>query len=326
MQRTLVTGANGLLATNIIITLLNRGYQVRGLLRDKKKYKGPEHKNLELVTGDITNYTRINKALSECNSVIHVAALTSHNINHFTPYKKINVDATESLIQQSIVNGISKFVYVSSANTFGFGTLQNPGTENTPIRHPFSSSFYAISKLEAQQKVLSHQEQIPVCVVNPTFLIGPYDGKPSSGRIILMGYNKRVIFCPPGGKNFVNATDAATGAVDALEKGKNGQTYLLAGDNLSFHDFFQKLIQINEQRSFIVTIPSFLLNIAGYIGSFLRFTGIKTQLSVTNTRMLCINNFYTSTKAREELETEFRDIETGIREAIEWFRKEGKID
>jgi dihydroflavonol-4-reductase len=141
-----------------------------------------------------------------------------------------------------------------------------------------------------------------------------------------MGYNKRVIFCPPGGKNFVNATDAAKGVVDALEKGENGQAYLLAGENLSFRNFFQKLIQITQQHSFIITIPAFLLNTGGYIGNLLKSLGIKTQLSVTNTRILCVNNFYTSQKAQKELKSEFRDIETGIGEAIEWFRKEGKID
>jgi len=326
MQKILVTGANGLLATNVIVTLLRKGYQVRGLLRNIIKYKGPEHENLELVTGDITDYHRMQEVLKGCDSVIHVAALTSHEINHYSPYKKVNIDATESLILLSTEKKIKKFVYVSSANTFGFGTLENPGTENTPIRPPFSSSFYALSKLEAQEKVLSHQNKIPVCIVNPTFMIGPYDGKPSSGQIILMGFNKKVIFCPPGGKNFVNAVDAAEGVVNALEMGKNGQAYLLAGNNLSFHDFFQKLIRINKQRSFIITVPAFLLNTGGYFGNFLRFLGFKTQLSITNTRMLCINNFYTSDKAKRELNTNFRDIEAGIREAIEWFRKDGKID
>jgi dihydroflavonol-4-reductase len=130
------TGANGLEATIIIVALLERGYLVRGLLRDFGKYKGPEHKDLELVTGDITDYRKMQEVLTECDSVIHVAALTSHDINHFTPYKNINIDATESLIQQSISKGIKKFIYVSSANAFGFGTLENPGTENTPIRPP----------------------------------------------------------------------------------------------------------------------------------------------------------------------------------------------
>ncbi len=326
MQRILVTGANGLLATNLIVALLEKGYLVRGLLRDRRKYKGPDHQNLELVTGDITDQKRMQEVLEECNSVIHVAALTSHDIRHYDPYKKINVDATESLAEQAIEQKIKKFVYVGSANAFGFGTLENPGTENMPIRPPFSNSFYAISKLEAQHRVLSYQKKIHACVVNPTFMIGPYDGKPSSGRIILMGYNKRIIFCPPGGKNFVNATDAAQGVIDALERGENGQAYLLAGENLTFRDFFQKLTRIKARQSLILPIPALLLNTGGYIGSFLRFLGIKTQLSITNTRMLCINNFYTSEKAQKKLKTEFSGIETGIREAIEWFKKNGKID
>jgi dihydroflavonol-4-reductase len=322
MSKILITGANGLLATNTIAALLAKGYKIRGLLRSPGKYKGPLHPNLELIAGDITDDHSLDRALNECNYTIHVAALTSHNITKYSPYKTINVDATETLLKLSIAHGIKKFV--SSANAFGFGSLKAPGNEETPIRPPFSKSLYALSKLEAQQQVLKYKNKIPLTVVNPTFMIGPYDGKPSSGQIILMGYKKKIIFCPPGGKNFVNVTDAAKGVVAALEKGKNGEPYLLAGENLTFRQFFQKLSKINSGRPIIVTIPAFILEIAGLWGNMLRRFGVKTQLSLTNMRMLCVHNFYSAEKATNHIGVQFGKIETGIQEAIKWF-KENKV-
>ena len=90
--------------------------------------------------------------------------------------------------------GVKKFIYVSTANAFGYGTLTKLGSENEEIKVPFSKLYYALSKLKAQQSVLLRKKEIDVITVNPTFLIGPYDSKPSSGKIILLGYQKRLVF------------------------------------------------------------------------------------------------------------------------------------
>lgn len=325
MAKVLITGANGLLATNIILVLLEKNYQVRGLLRDQNKYKGPEHPDIELTEGDITSEDTVKSALAGCDFVIHVAALTAHDLSRYNPYLKVNVEATEMLLKASLEKNIKKFVYVSSANAFGFGTRDKPGHEQKPIKPPFSGSHYAKSKLEGQERTLKFKNHMDVSVVNPTFMIGPYDSKPSSGRIIIMGYRKKVIFCPPGGKNFVNVTDAARGTVKALEAGKNGETYLLSGENLTYKQFFKKLSGITESKPHIITLPHFILLTAGVLGSFMRLLGIKTQLSLTNMKMLCVKNFYSNEKARRELGVDFYPIDTGIKEAVKWFKENGII-
>ncbi len=152
-------------------------------------------------------------------------------------------------------------------------------------------------------------------------MIGPYDGKPSSGAIIQMGYGKKLIFHPPGGKNFVNVEDAAAGVVDALEKGKNGEAYLLAGENLSYRQFFKKLGNQTGQRPILIQVPRFILLSAGYLGNFLRFLGIKTPLTSINMKILCVRNYYSNQKTRSELGTAFYPIENGIRKAIHWFKE-----
>ena len=321
MAQVMVTGANGLLATNVIAELLTKGYQVRGLLRNEDKYNGPIHENLGLKEGDITDINALDDIIKDCDYVIHVAALTSHDLTNYELYQKINAEATENLLQQSLHNHCKKFIYVSSANAFGFGDIQAPGTEKSPIRPPFSESYYAQSKLEGQQRILKYTDRIHTTVVNPTFMIGPYDGKPSSGQIIKMGYNKKIIFCPPGGKNFVNARDAAKGVVAALEIGQNGEAYLLAGENLTYKEFFKKLSALTNNKAFFVRIPGPLLQWAGRIGTMLQKIGIQTQLSLTNTKMLCVKNFYNNDKAIKELKVQFAPIEQGIKEAIEWFQK-----
>lgn len=321
MSTVLVTGANGLLATNIIIELLSRSYSVKGMLRNIDNFQYNNHPNLELIQGNITENQSVEKAIKNCDYVIHAAALTNPDQLYYSDYQYINATATKNLILKAIEENLEKFVYVGTANAFGYGTKENPGDESVKIKKPFTTSYYAVSKLEGQDIALSFKDKINTTVVNPTFMLGGYDSKPSSGTIILMGYKKRIILYPPGGKNFVHVKDAARGVVNALEFGKNGEAYLLSNENLSYKEFFDKLSDLTENRPVYVKLPRFVLLTIGVFGSFLRILGIKTSLSLTNMRILCINNFYSNNKATRELNLVFQPVENAIEEAVDWFRK-----
>lgn len=325
MPTVLVTGANGLLATNIIIKLLERGYHVKGLLRNREKFQYPGHPNLELIESDITNSLSVKKALPGCHSVIHVAALTAQTFLRYDAYNKVNVQATEELIKLAIDAKIIRFIYVSSANAFGYGSKENPGNETTSMKAPFTSSFYARSKQEGQKRVLSYRDKIEVVVVNPTFMLGAYDGKPSSGQIILMGYHKRIIFHPSGGKNFVHVADVAKGTIQALENGPAGEAYLMANENLSYREFFRQLAEVTHRKPILIPLPKFLLIAVGYIGDTLRFIGYPVSFSSVNMRSLCVHNYYSNKKAREQLGMNFRPVKQAITEAIEWFRSKDML-
>src|SRR5690606_2128803 len=209
-------------------------------------------------------------------------------------YHLINVQGTQNVIQAAIGNHIKKIVYVGTANTFGYGSSVVPGNETLPPDKPFSDAWYARSKLEGQRSMLAAADKVAVTIVSPTFMIGPYDGKPSSGAIIRMGYRKKVLFHPPGGKNFVNVVDAANGVVDALEKGRHKEAYLLAGENLTYRAFFKRLCVQTGQQTLLIRVPGTLLRITGYIGDLLRLLGVRTALSTVNMKILRINNYYFS--------------------------------
>ena len=151
--------------------------------------------------------------LAKINHNILLVALPNKNLETLAlDIEKLNVETSKTLLEKSIKNDIETFINVSSANAFSYGSLQNPGHETKSIKAPFDKSLYAQSKLEAQNeffKVGNSQQKTKVITVNPTFMIGKFDTKPSSGRIILSAYKKKIIFYPPGGKNYINVKDAA---------------------------------------------------------------------------------------------------------------------
>ncbi len=319
MKKIFVTGITGLLGANVVIKLLEDGYFVIALVRKKSNYLGEKNKSLKLIEGDL--FSDFSEYLKDVNFIIHIAAETKQNLLNYEDYRKVNYEGVVHLLSQSV--NVEKFLFVSTANTLGFGSLDDLGTENDQWKYPFNESFYAKSKLESENFLLENNKA-KVIIVNPTFMMGAYDNKPSSGKIIFWIWKKKLVFYPKGGKNFVNAEDAAEGICKALEKGKSGEKYLLANENLKYKDFFKIVNNVTGQQSILLPIPDFILIFLGFIGDFLRFIKIKTNLSSANMKALRIDNFYSNQKSINELGIHYQPIEKGITDAVEYFKNKTK--
>ncbi|KYH05194.1 dihydroflavonol 4-reductase [Chryseobacterium cucumeris] len=317
MKKVCVTGATGLLGTNVILKLLQNGYSVTALVRQKSSWLGEENENLMLVEADLL--CDISVYLTDIDCIIHVAAETRQNLIRYDEYRKANYEAVVNLFTHAELMGVKKFLFVSTANTLGFGNTAFLGSEKAPQIYPFTHSLYAQSKLEAEEYLLKNSKNTDVIIVNPTFMIGAYDSKPSSGKIIFWVWKKKLIFYPKGGKNFVHVEDAANGVVNAVEKGKNGEKYLLANENLSYREFFKKVNRITRQNPIMIPIPNKLLSFLGLIGDVLRKFKIKTDLSSSNMKALQISNYYSNQKSIEELGVQYQPIDKAIKDAVQYF-------
>lgn len=317
MKKIFITGATGLLGANVIIKLLKDGYFVIALVRKKSSYLGEKNENLKLIEGDL--FADISSFLPEIDSLIHIAAETRQDLVTYEDYKRVNYDGTLSLFTQAKACGVKRFIFISSANTLGYGSRKNPGNENSFPLYPFTKSMYAQSKMEAEDYLLQHAGKTQLIILNPTFMIGKYDHKPSSGKIIFWAWKKRVIFYPKGGKNFVHAEDAAQGVVQAIEYGKSGEKYLLAHENLKYKDFFKKVNHITNQKTVMIPIPDTVLSILGWIGDGLRKMNIKTNLCTYNMKALQVHNYYSNQKSVEELGIRYKSIDKALQDAIEYF-------
>ncbi|GAB3424881.1 NAD-dependent epimerase/dehydratase family protein [Niabella aquatica] len=314
-----VTGISGLLGTNLTLLLLKKGHTVKGLVRNKKTFRQIRNEHLHLVQGELQD--DLSPHLKDVDVVIHAAAVTRQNLTRYSDYYKINHTATVQLMQTAIKMNVKKFIYVSSANTIGYGSADTIiAPEHKPMKEPFTRSFYARSKAAAEQYVLQQCNKIDVIIINPTFMIGAYDSKPSSGKIILMGMKRRLLFCPPGGKNFVAVSDVAMVIEQCIHAGQNGKRYLVTGENISYADFFKKIRQQTHKMQWIIPLPRIILNVMGYMGDGLRYCNIQTSLSSNNMGILCINNFYSNSSSVKELQGQCQNINEAITETIRYFK------
>ena len=308
MEKVMVTGANGMLASNIIAELLEQGYEVTGTVRSIGKYHGPQGAELRLEECDFKDTAAMERLMEGCSAIVHVAAMTSQGENDYEKFRKVNVTATENLVKTAIRKGLKRFLYVSTANAIGYGE-----GEGKPMMYPFTASHYAVSKAEAEKVILPYKDRIDIVITNPTFMAGRYGTAQGSNRLFNMVRKSPVVFCPKGGKNVLDVREAARGMVLALKKGRNGENYLITGRNYSYHELFSEAANAIGRHPLLITVPNFLLKAAGALGDLLHKMGISSDLSTANVTMLMINNHYNATKAEKELgfkaaPADFREI------------------
>ncbi len=321
-MKILVTGANGLLGHHVVMQLQQMHHDIRIILRGSRDLYF-DTKDIEIIQGTFTDYISLRNAADECDAIIHIAAVTATDLLHYDDYRSINTAGAANVIRVSNELNINKLVFVSTANTIGYGNPEKLADERSDIEYPFSKSFYARSKVEAEKLFVEAYKKTGrhVIIINPTFMIGSHDVKPSSGKLILMGYRKPRMFTPKGGKNFVAVTDVATAVCNALTMGQNGERYLASGVNLSFAEFFKLQSRVGEYQQNIIEIPDAFLEMAGKAGDFIRLFGVKTEICSMNINQLLIQEYYSNKKAVKELKMPQKPIDEAIFEALVWFKE-----
>lgn len=318
-MKILVTGANGLLGSHVAAELIKRNYKVRVLVRPGSNLSALEGLPVEYFMGQLTLKEDVEKAVSGCTGVIHSAALAVHKPTHLKAFYLINVESTRYIAEACIKMGNIRLVHVSTANCYRNGSISNPGTEANPFPVWMKKSGYAYSKYLAEQLVLDlvRENGLDAVVVSPAFIVGK-DAKPGGGRIFNYILGRKIAFHPPGGKNFVDAGAAAAGVANALEKGRKGEAYLLAGENMTYSQFFRLVKTVTGQRTLLVPVPCLFLRLAGLAGDLSeKLLNKPLALTSVNARMLCLGNYYTPQKAIKEIDFHVVPVKEAIEKALQ---------
>lgn len=324
MNKVFVTGADGMLGSSICRELLQQGYEVKALCFPNRKTTTLNNLPIEIVEGDVSNKDLLVSAMKGCNYVIHVAALMSLWPRRSELIRRVNIDGTKNVMQAAEELKMVRMVHIGTASSFNNGSKENPGNENNPyVGHKFKMD-YIDSKYEAQNLLLDQFKNtgFPVIIINPTFMIGPFDSGPSSGKMLIAIYKNKLKLYNRGGKNFVCSKDVAVATVNALKKGRLGQCYIAGNENLEYKEFFEKAFK-KMNKPFVMTgVPNPILLTAGFLGSVAgRVTKKPPVLSMGIALLAKENNYFTSEKAVKELDMPQTPIEVGIEQCLDWFKE-----
>ncbi|NLS95536.1 MAG: NAD-dependent epimerase/dehydratase family protein [Planctomycetaceae bacterium] len=319
----LVTGATGLVGNNVVRQLLARGARVRVLVRESSDPRPLEGLDVERVCGDICQPDSLKQACQGAHAVIHAAGYVHIGRSNLDVHRTVNVDGTRNVARAARASG-ARMIHVSSTDAAGVGSLKEPADEDTPLADPMGCS-YAITKREAEQVV---QEEIArgldAVIVNPGFMLGPWDWKPSSGRMLLEVARGRALVAPPGHFSVCDVRDVAAGILSAVERGQCGRRYLLAGKTMSYLEAFRLFADVTGGRRPFGCPGVAVSMIGGWIGDLgTLLTGHESDVNSAAVRIARLPKTYSSRRAEQELGYARRPVEESARDAWQWFREHG---
>ena len=329
MSKVFVTGPDGLLGSNIVRELLDRKCDVRAMVlpgRDPMTLKGLP---IEVVYGDITKKEDVIELSKGCDFFINVAAITDMWPSRGEIYFRINVKGTENAIEAVLANKMKRMVHIGSASSFGYGTIENPGNETTPFKSAKYKVDYIESKKLGQEKVIQAVKErgLPAIVVCPTFMMGPYDSKPSSGAMIIAIIKGKMPAFSSGGKNWVYVKDVSRGVCNALTLGRDGEAYILGGENLTYVDAVKRIsVAVGQKKIPRFVAPDLFLKLFGLLGTISgAITKKAPALTINLAKIACDGHYFSPKKAIEELRMPQTPIEVGVKEAQQWFIDNGYL-
>ncbi|MEG3435721.1 hopanoid-associated sugar epimerase [Pannus brasiliensis CCIBt3594] len=323
-MRAFVTGGTGFIGANLVRLLLDRGYEVRALVRPESDLQNLRGLEIELIEGHL-NDPEIDLSLRDCPVLFHVAA-------HYSLWQKdreklyeSNVLGTRNLLAAARKAGVERVVYTSSVAAIGVGKdgRSVDETHQSPVEkligHYKKSKYYA--EQEAKEAIRSGQD---IVIVNPSTPIGPFDSKPTpTGDIILRFLRRQMPAYVNTGLNVIDVRDVAIGHLLALEKGRTGERYILGNQNMSLKELLEELSEITGIPAPKMSIPVWIPQIVAWVDEkILAPLGKTPSVPLDGVRMSKQKMYYDPSKAFRELGLPRSPISIALQDAVDWFDRD----
>ncbi|HEY3656631.1 MAG TPA: hopanoid-associated sugar epimerase [Steroidobacteraceae bacterium] len=327
-MRALVTGASGFVGAAVARALVQAGWQVRALVRTASDRTNLQNLPLEIAVGDLTVAASLNRALSDCAVLFHVAADYRLGAPNPSQLYLTNVEGTRNLLTAAAHAGVEKIVYTSSVATMGIPADGSPGDERTPVSLAAMIGHYKRSKFLAERLVLEAASAgTPAVIVNPSTPVGPGDVKPTpTGQLVLDAAAGRMPAYVDTGLNVVHVDDVAAGHLMAFHHGRTGERYILGGEDLTLQQILGYIAQLAGRKPPRIRLPyAAVLPIAYIAEAVARVTGRSGRITLEGVRMSRKHMFFSSAKAARELGYQWRPAALAFDDAVRWFRERGLL-
>lgn len=264
-MKVLVTGANGLIGSNLIRELILKGYEVTALVRHSSNLQSIKKLKINLIIGDILDFDSLIKASKNCEFIFHTVSIFTLQSKVNAKHDLIALKGTENIIKAAQHNEVRRVILTSSSVVFGSNKSALIHDENNEITD-FDEPPYIFTKKNQQDVAFNYANELGVEMVSvcPTMVLGPhvYSLGPSSS-IIISYLNDLTRATYQGGCNIVSSLDVAKGHIIAAENGINNETYIIGSENLNWEEIHNTISELCG-----VEAPLWTCNYtAGYVAS-----------------------------------------------------------
>lgn len=322
-----ITGANGFIGNHLIRDILGRGHRPLAFLQ-KGSPLGPLRElegAFDSLPGDLLDADSLDAFLRRCDAVFHLAGLNRYWARDRDLFWRVNLQGVRNLIDGCLRRGVGKLVHVSSCITLGASEKPVPRNEESSynlgdLRFPYGETKKAG---EDEVQAAARKKGLPAVIVNPVSAIGEMDFGPTPiGKPILDIIDGRWPVYVAGGACFVDVRDVARGMWLALERGREGEKYLLAGENLTHREFMSRVAISAGRSAPRIRIPRPVIGAAAWTTEWVadRITRQEPVLTTGMSGLIGRYLYFDGSKAREELGFEAGPSLPAIRRSVDWFQ------
>lgn len=322
-MKVLVTGATGFVGGAVARALVRTGVDVRVLARPESDLQNLQGLEVERLAGDLRDPASLRKSLNGCQQLYHVAAHYALWAKDPAIFYDINVTGTRNLLEAARETGIERTVYCSTIGAIGLPPGGGLGTEDTPVSLDQMAGHYKRSKYLAEQEVLKlAKDGLSVVIVNPSAPVGIADVRPTpTGQVIVDFMKGRMPAYIETGMNVVDVDDVATGHLLAMQKGRQGERYILGCKNLMLRELFQILSRLTGVKAPSIKLPRLAILPLAYLNQWTaNLTGHPPRIPLEGVKMAKYNMHYDCSKAIRELGIPQTPPEIALEKAVRWFR------
>jgi dihydroflavonol-4-reductase len=327
MITALVTGGTGFVGSHVARALIARGYQVRILRRTTSRLDAVQDIPCQHFIGDITDPASLSAAMAGVDWVFHVAAVADYWRSNPARIYEVNVDGTRNVLQAAEESGVKRVIFTSSAAAMGFRSDLRPVDESVRFNLDQHLTPYGHSKFLAEAEVYrAIRRGLDCVIVNPTVIIGPGDLNQISSSVVLeLARGNVPPTVPPGGITVIDVRDVAEAHVNAAERGRTGERYLLGAVDLTHKAWLHLTAHAVGRRMASITLPAGLVYVVAWAADILRQSGVPIPIEGNQLRLSTRMMFFHCQKAWRELGEPKIPIQQSLKETYEWYKRHGDL-
>src|SRR5215204_6177822 len=324
-KKILITGGTGFLGTHIVRQLLDAGEKNLRVMASSV----PEwmiDARVEPAIGSVTDRAAVAAAVRNASVIFHLAGKVSRDNQDAVAMNKVHLEGTRILCEAAKEAGTQTMVLASSSGTIAVNEDDQIVDETFPQPvDVFSRWAYYASKYYQERAAIENftGDGRKLVILNPSLLLGPDDERLSSTKPVLDFLARKIPYSPSGGLNFVDALDAATAFISAVEKGRHQEKYLLGAANMTFPQFFGRLERLSGISAPMLKVPK-KLALAGssMIESVFKNWGKASPVASKEVEQAEFFWYFDSAKAQDELGFEPRDPQETLQDTIKYLQHE----
>jgi len=314
-MKILVTGANGFLGLHVVSDLLKKGHSVSAMIHEKSDVL--KDLNCEKISADILNFATLENIIGEFDWIIHVAGAMSASPKDRMKLFRINVEGVRNIIRFA-ERKKAKLIHISScvavgANLSSDEPLLTENSVNTTVGKDFANYD---SKRNGEELVLEavKENRIMAVVLNPGLIYGAGDARKSIRKGNVLAAKGKLPFYTSGGVNIIHVDDVVKAIFSAMEKGRNGERYLITGDNITIKELLQTISLSAGAKQPEKKLPDFILKFFSFL------------ISKENVFSATAFHWYDNSKAKRELNLNPQSYQKAIQSSVDWMKTNHYLD